>query len=105
MKATTNQFPLGVTILSVYMQEAHPPIEVIPQYRAVGSPREKKDQIKHQAGSYANDLIPRTKGKAAAIVLKAKGEAFAKESDAIGQTSRFLQSQQSFRQDQSIHKK
>ncbi len=104
MKRVTANMPLGVTIQRVYMQEAHPPIEVIPQYRAVGSAREKKDHIIHQARAYVNDLIPRTKGKASTIALNAVAEAAAEEYKAVGETKQFSLSQESFNRNVAIHK-
>ena len=104
MKQEIDQLPLGVIIEKVYMQEAHPPIEVIPQYRAVTSAREKKSHIIHQAVAYKNDLLPRSRGKAISIVLDSQAYAAEKKKGAIGQTEHFLLRQKYFGQNCSIQK-
>lgn len=93
MEKEVSQLPLGVTIESVYMQEAHPPLVVIPQYRAVASAREKKDYFIHEAVAYGNDLLPRTRGDAASIILDSQAYAEERIMDAKGQTDQFLSNQ------------
>ena len=63
MSRTAHNLSMGVDILRVNLQEAHPPVEVIPQYRDISSAREKMDEIIHKASAYANDLIPRSRGE------------------------------------------
>jgi len=104
MKSLVAQQTLGVEIESLYMQEAHPPIEVIPQYRAVASARENKDNIIHQAGAYANELIPRTLGKAAAVVLDAEADAAERKLAAAGSAEAFLLQIPAFKTGESVLK-
>lgn len=104
IKTTVEKMPLGVVIEKVYMQEAHPPIAVIPQYRAVASAREEKINIIHQATAYSNDLLPRARGKAATIVLNAAAVAEEKKEEARGETNRFLMRQANFDQSKTVQK-
>ncbi len=104
LKSAVAGFPLGVEIKNVYMQEAHPPIEVIPQYRAVGSAREKRDYIVQKAEAYANTLIPRTKGKASIITLNADAAAKTTLLKSEGESRRFLLNQSLFDRHKETHK-
>jgi membrane protease subunit HflK len=102
MKIAVSQLPLGVKILKVLMQEVHPPIEVVPQYRAVASAREQKSEIMLRANAYANDLLPRTRGKSKASILEADGFAAEKMSISMGEAQRFLLKQGHFSQFQTV---
>ena len=89
MNRTANDLIMGVDILKVNLQEAHPPVEVIPQYRGISSAREKMDEIIHQASAYANDLIPRSRGESTAVVLDSKAYAEEKLNIAQGRNGEF----------------
>jgi membrane protease subunit HflK len=90
MKKAIKILPIGVEILGVHMQEAHPPIVVVPEYRSVASAREKKDEIIHKATAYANDLLPHSRGKSQARILKSHAYAIEKKSIAKGRSINFL---------------
>ncbi len=77
MGAVTEQTPVGVKILNVYIEDVHPPLEVVSDYRAVASSREKSAELVHKASAYANDLIPKSRGRAKAS--KANARAYAEE--------------------------
>ncbi|MEA2064518.1 MAG: hypothetical protein U9P14_12515, partial [Gemmatimonadota bacterium] len=65
------------------------PIEVVPQYRAVASARERMDEIIHNANAYANDLLPRSRGRAEEAILKAGAFADEKILEAGGKAGVF----------------
>ena len=102
MRTAVEELPLGVDILQVNMQEAHPPIEVVPQYRAVASAREEKNEIIHRANAYTNDLLPRSRGRSQAKVLDSK--AFSSEQSLVsaGRSEQFLLTQRNFSQYRSV---
>ncbi len=104
MDRTAHNLSMGVDILRVNLQEAHPPVEVIPQYRSISSAREKMDEIIHQASAYANDLIPRSRGESTAIVLDSKAYAEEKLNDAQGETESFMLRQQNFSKYEAVQK-
>jgi len=104
MKKAVKQLPLGVSIEKIYMQEAHPPIEVVPQYRAVASAREKKDYFIHEAVAYGNDLIPRSRGNAEEIILNSQAYAEEKIMEAKGKTGQFLLNQAYFNSHKKVQK-
>ncbi|MBN2543824.1 protease modulator HflK family protein [bacterium] len=96
MKAAVSALPLGVEITRVYMRETHPPIYVVPKYRAVSSAREEKDEIIHIASGYANDHIPRAKGEASSLLLEARAYALEESLKAHSNTLSFKLRQQNF---------
>ena len=97
-------FPLGVTILNVYMREAHPPVEVVPSYRAVASARENKIELIHTANTYANAILPLSRGQSVAVIAKAEGDAAEQFSTASENTQNFLVKQQIFRQTEAVQR-
>ncbi len=99
-----SQLPLGVTVDKVHMQEMHPPVDVIPKYRGVASAREKKSRIIHRASAYANNTIPRARGKAEAEKLKAQGFALEKVTIAEGDAEYFLKRNSAFSKNKATNK-
>ncbi|MBC8278924.1 MAG: cation transporter [FCB group bacterium] len=96
LKSAISELNLGMEILDVYLQEAHPPLEVVPQYRSVASARERKDQIIHQATAYANDLIPRSVGQSKSDILSAESYRSERTFSAQGEAENFLLRQKNF---------
>ena len=104
MKITANNLSMGVDIRKIYMQEVHPPIEVVAQYRDISSAREKKDEIIHKASAYSNDLVPRSRGESIAIVLDSKAYADEKMNNAQGETESYILREQNFIKYKNIQK-
>jgi membrane protease subunit HflK len=104
MKCVVKNLPLGVKILNVYMREAHPPIEVVSNYRAVASAREKKVEIIHTANTYANEVLPLSRGQAEVEILQANADAAEKIYAAAGSAENFLLKQQTFRQSEAVQR-
>jgi membrane protease subunit HflK len=104
MNIVTDNLSLGVDIKKIYMQEVHPPIEVVSEYRNISSAREKKDEIIHQASAYSNDLVPRTRGKATAMVMDSRAYAEEKMNNANGETRSYLLKEQNFSKHKTVQK-
>ena len=104
MKEEVKIIPVGVEILNVFMREAHPPIEVVPEYRAVASAREQKNEIIHKANAYANDLLPRSRGNAETDILQSYAFAAEKVNIAKGETKSFLLKNRNFSKYKSVNK-
>ena len=96
--------PLGVKILKVSMQEAHPPLEVVPQYRSVASARERKNEIIHKANSYYNNLLPKSRGEARASILNSQAFAQERTASAVGAAESFTLKQVNFNRFRNIQK-
>jgi membrane protease subunit HflK len=80
---------IGVEVMSIRLQDMHPPLEVVPAFRDVASAREDKNRIMNEAYGYANQTIPQARGEAEASMLEAGGYSHALQSRATGDADRF----------------
>ncbi len=79
----------GVEVMSVRMQDMHPPLEVVPAFRDVSSAREDRNRIINEAYGYTNQTVPRARGEAEASLLEAGGYSHALQNRAVGDADRF----------------
>jgi membrane protease subunit HflK len=80
----------GVEITQVQLQKVDPPEDVIESFRDVQRANTDADRARNEAQSYANDIVPRARGEAAAILANAAGDKQAAISRATGESQRFL---------------
>ena len=66
-----NRYDSGVEVLAVQLQDVHPPREVVDAFKDVASAREDKSRLINEADAYANDILPKARGRAAAILNEA----------------------------------
>ncbi|MBN2418229.1 MAG: protease modulator HflK family protein, partial [Deltaproteobacteria bacterium] len=104
MRHTVKNLSMGVNIQKVYLQEVHPPVEVVPEYRYISSAKEKKDEIIHQASAYSNDLVPRSRGQAVNMILGSKAYADERMNNAKGETESYMLREQNFTKYMGIQK-
>ncbi len=89
-QAILDQYGTGVEITQVQLQKVDPPADVIEAFRDVQRANTDADTARNEAQSYANDIVPRARGDAAAIMAQAEGSKQASISAATGQAQRFL---------------
>lgn len=65
------RYGCGIDVLAVQLQDVHPPREVIDAFKDVASAREDKIRSVNEADAYANDILPKARGRAAAILNEA----------------------------------
>ena len=84
-----DEYNSGIQITQVQTQQADPPAQVIDAFRDVQAARADRERSKNEAEAYANDVIPRARGKQNKFYNKPKHikEVVAK---AEGEASRFL---------------
>jgi membrane protease subunit HflK len=85
-----DQYGAGVEITQVQLQKVDPPAEVVESFRDVQRANTDADRARNEAQSYANDIVPRARGEAAAITAAAQGEKTAAIAASQGQAKRFL---------------
>ncbi len=85
-----DSYKAGLVVLNLNMQNAQAPQQVQAAFDDAIKAREDKQRKINEAEAYANDVIPRARGKAARIVQEA--EAYREEivQRAEGETARFL---------------
>jgi membrane protease subunit HflK len=89
-QAILDQYKTGVEITQVQLQKVDPPPEVIEAFRDVQRANTDADTARNEAQSYANDIVPRARGDAAAITAQAEGQKQAAVARAKGEGQRFL---------------
>jgi modulator of FtsH protease HflK len=104
MRDRVDELDMGVEVLGVYLLEAHPPLPVVPQYRAVVSAKEAKNEIILRAHEYANELVPRSRGQAVAIVQAARADSLDRVTSTSSGAERFRLRQQAFGRDDVVHR-
>ena len=72
-QAILDQYGTGVEITQVQLQKVDPPAEVVESFRDVQRATTDADTARNDAQSYANDVVPRARGDAAAIMAQANG--------------------------------
>ncbi len=105
LQSIVDKYKLGVKILTVQMQDVHPPKEVIEAFKDVASAKEDKERLINEAEAYRNDIIPKAKGEAAKIINQALAYKQAVINKAIGDTKRFELILAKYKQEKDITKK
>jgi membrane protease subunit HflK len=91
MQSILDSYGAGILVQNVQLQKVDPPAEVIDSYRDVQAARSDLDRLANEAQTYANRVVPESRGRAAKIVQDAEAYKAQTVADANGQTSRFLQ--------------
>ena len=86
-----DRYQTGVNVKAVEMQNAQPPTEVKGAFDDAVKAREDEVKFKNEAEAYANDIIPRARGKAARILEEAEAYRASVVAAAEGEASRFTQ--------------
>jgi len=85
------QYKTGLSITSVNMQDAQPPEQVQAAFSDAVKAREDRERLINEAEAYANDIIPRARGKAARTIEEAKAYKEQVISKSEGEAERFDQ--------------
>ncbi len=86
-----NIYKVGLLITTVNMQDAQPPEPVQAAFSDAVKAREDKQRLINEAQTYANDILPKSRGKAARMVEEAKAYKSEVVSKSEGETARFKQ--------------
>jgi membrane protease subunit HflK len=90
VQAVMDNYGSGVEVTQIQLQKVDPPAAVIESFRDVQRANTDADTMRNQAEGYHNDIVPRARGNAAAIVAEANGARQASVATATGQSQRFL---------------
>jgi membrane protease subunit HflK len=69
-----DEYVLGVRVTQIQLQRVDPPQDVIGAFRDVQAARADKERNVNEANTYRNQVLPRAKGEASAIIQR--GEAY-----------------------------
>ena len=90
MQKTLDSYGSGILVQQVQMQKVDPPAQVIDSFRDVQAARADLERLQNQAQTYANQVVPDAKGRAAQILQTAEGYRQQAVAEAKGQSARFL---------------
>jgi membrane protease subunit HflK len=105
LQKTLDSYQSGIRVVAVQLQDVHPPKQVIDAFKDVASAKEDKSRFINEAEAYENDLIPRTRGEAAAIINQAQAYKESKILQAKGDSDRFLFVLEEYRKAKDITRK
>lgn len=89
MQDTLNTYRAGVQIRLVQLQKVDPPQQVIDAFRDVQAARADQERLRNQAETYANQVVPESRGRAAQLLQSAEAFKDQTVAEALGQISRF----------------
>ena len=90
MQKTLDSYNAGVQITQVQLQKVDPPQQVIDSFRDVQAARADAERAQNEAQTYANRVVPESRGRVAQIIQNAEGYREQTVAESKGQTARFL---------------
>ena len=89
MQSTLDRYKIGILVSDVNLQDAQPPEEVQAAFSDAIKAREDKERLKNEAETYANEVIPKARGRAARQTQEAQAYKESLIAKAQGEASRF----------------
>ena len=86
-----DRYDSGLQVVTIQLQDVHPPEQVEAAFKDVVSAREDKERMINEAQGYRNAVIPEARGQAAKIVREAEGYRERVIKKAEGDAKRFSQ--------------
>ena len=91
MQKRLDRYRAGIRVLSVRLQDVHPPLEVVDAFRAVSSAFEEKEKLINEAKAVAAKTLQLAHGNGKAMELAADATAEKRINEATGDAARFEQ--------------
>ena len=105
MQALLDKYKSGLQVVTIQLQNVHPPEQVADSFKDVVRAREDKERMINEAQGYRNAVIPEARGQAAQIVRVAEGYREEKIKKAEGDAKRFLQQYEEYKKAPDITRK
>ncbi len=93
LQAILDSYDCGIRVEAVYLQDVHPPIEVVSAFRDVASAREEKSISINRELGYQYEVLPEARGQAYADLVSAQTYKETKTVLSAGEAQRFLAKQ------------
>ena len=90
MQTTLDHYGAGIQVNQVQMQKVDPPNQVIDAFRDVQAARADLERSQNEAQTYANRVIPESRGRVAQVTQAAEAYREQTVAEAKGQTARFI---------------
>jgi membrane protease subunit HflK len=91
MQEILDRYRTGITVNKVNLQQINAPQQVIEAFNDVNKAEQDRDRLRNEGQAYANTVVPKAKGEAAATLEQASGYATSVVAKAEGDASRFSQ--------------
>jgi modulator of FtsH protease HflK len=102
MQRTLDSYGSGIAITQVQMQKVDPPAQVIDAFRDVQAAQADLQRLQNEAQTYANRVVPDSRGRAAQIIQVAEGYKQQAIAEAKGQSARFLKVYDEYKKAQEV---
>ncbi|MGL4728911.1 MAG: protease modulator HflK, partial [Bosea sp. (in: a-proteobacteria)] len=89
MQETLDSYRAGVQVRLVQLQKVDPPSQVIDAFRDVQAARADQERLQNEAQTYANRVLPESRGRAVQMIQGAEAYREQTVAEAKGQASRF----------------
>jgi membrane protease subunit HflK len=99
-----DQCKTGIRIASISIIAIDPPQNVIGAFKDVSDAKLDRERIINESQSYTNDIIPRARGKAQALLQQAMAKKEARILEAAGAAERFLKILKEYKQAPTLTK-
>ncbi len=98
-------YQTGLEILQLTMQDAQAPQQVQGAFADAVKAREDEQRLKNEAEAYANDVLPKARGRAARLIEESNAYKSQVIAEAEGETSRFLSVLEEYRKAPQVTRK
>jgi modulator of FtsH protease HflK len=105
IQALLDKYDSGLQVVTIQLQDVHPPEQVEAAFKDVVSAREDKERMINEAQGYRNAVIPEARGQAAKIVREAEGYREQNIKQAEGDANRFMQQYEAYKKAPDITRK
>ena len=100
-----DEYEAGIEIVELNMQDVQPPQPVIDAFDDVQRAIQDRDRARNVAESYRNDILPRARGEAQAVLQNSQAYREQKINQARGDADRFLSVYAAYRENPHIARK
>jgi modulator of FtsH protease HflK len=90
MQRTLDHYGAGVQVTQVQLQKVDPPAQVLDSFRDVQAARSDAERAQNEGQTYANRVVPESRGRAAQVTQAAEAYREQTVAEATGQSARFL---------------
>ena len=105
MQSILDDYESGILVSDVNLQDAQPPEEVQGAFSDAIKAREDKERLKNEAEAYANEVIPKARGRAARLTQEAQAYKESLIAKAEGEASRFTALLEEYRKAPEVTRK
>ena len=105
LQAVLDNYGCGLKVTGVQLQSVQPPAQVRDAFKKVVSAREEKNKMVNEAQSYANEVVPVSRGEAAGIEMAAEAYLEERLKKAQGETVRFKALLEEYRKAEDVTRK